>query len=202
MRKLLLVAAIFCFLLPEIGHSQVRYGARASGSMTNITIVHSISKSRVGYQLGGFALIPIGNNDIVFFQPEVNYSAQGEYNMHPREDKSRLKQKVFLSYINVPLNAKAYVSDAVSDFFVELGPYLGFKVGENVESYDFGTEPDDEEFNSFDFGVNLGVGFSFNRKVELSARYSYGLVDMVENDTKDAVNHTSILNFGVSYIFQ
>lgn len=201
MKKLLLITTILCLLLPEIGFSQTRFGIRGSGSITNITIVHSISKSRGGFQIGAFALIPITNNDIFFFQPEVNYSAQGEFNMHPMSDGTEKKQKIFLSFINVPLNVKAYISDAESDFFVEGGPYLGFKIGENIDKFDFETEPDDEKFNSFDFGATLGVGFTFNRAFELSLRYSYGLVDMVENDRSDATNHTSILNFGLSYIF-
>lgn len=187
-------------MLAEAAQAQVRFGARLSGSITNITDVHSNSRSRGGYQVGGFALIPITNNDILFFQPEINYSAQGEFDDHERAE-GKFKQKIFLSYINVPMNMKLYFTDAESEFFVEGGPYLGFKIGEKIEDLGFPTEAGNNEFNSFDFGATLGVGFSMNRQFEASLRYSYGLVDQVKDDAMDSNNHTSILNLGVSYIF-
>lgn len=200
MNKKIIFSAIVCFLLAEVGQAQTRFGVRASGSMTNITDVHANSRSRGGYQIGAFGLIPITNNDILFFQPEVNYSAQGEFDQHNRPE-GKVKQKVFLNNINVPLHAKVYITDAESEFFVEGGPYLGFNIGHKTDKYDFVTEADDNDYAGFDFGVTLGVGFSMNREWEASLRYSYGLVDQVKNDAIDAANHTSILNLGISYIF-
>jgi len=200
MKKQFLFFFLFLFLISNPLEAQVRFGARASASITNITVAHSISKSRTGFQVAALGLIPIGNNDRFFFQPEINYSAQGEYNVHPDKDGD-IDQATFVSFINVPLNMKIYLSEAESEFFAEIGPYIGFKVGDKIEKFDFPTEPDDESFSSFDFGLGAGAGYSFNRQWEFSIRYSYGLVDQVKNDAADANNHTSILNFGVSYIF-
>ncbi len=198
--KKIVFAIIICLVFTEIGQAQIRFGARLSGSMTNITDVHGNSRSRGGFQVGALGLIPITNNDILFFQPEVNYSAQGEMDELDRPEYSG-KQKIYLSYINVPLNMKLYFTDAESEFFAIAGPYFGFKIGENVQDVGFNTEASNSEFNSFDFGATLGIGFSLNRQVEASLRYSYGLVDQVANDAADASNHTSILNLGVSYFF-
>lgn len=200
MMKKVVFAAIICLLFSEIGQAQIRFGVRASGSMTNITDVHANSRSRGGFQVGALALIPITNNDILFFQPEVNYSAQGEHDEHNRPD-GRDKQKIYLSYINVPLHAKLYFTDAESEFFVEGGPYLGFNIGHKTDDMGYPTEADDNEYTGFDFGATLGVGFSLNRQFEGSLRYSYGLVDQVKNDAVDGTNHTSILNLGISYFF-
>ncbi len=199
--KRILFAAIICLVFAEVGQAQIRIGARLSGSMTNITDVHSYSKSRGGFQVGAFGLIPITNNDILFFQPEINYSAQGELDQPRRPDGSSIRQKIYLSYINVPLHAKLYFTDAESEFFVEGGPYFGFKIGESIEDVGFNTEAGNNTFNSFDFGASLGVGFSLNRQFEASLRYSYGLVDQVADDAANSNNHTSIINLGVSYIF-
>lgn len=200
MKKFLLVTFI-CLVFTEIGQAQVRFGVRASGSMTNITDVHSYSKSRGGFQIGALGLIPITDNDLLFFQPEINYSAQGEFDQPKRADGSGVKQKIFLNYINVPLHVKLYFTDAESEFFVEGGPYFGFKIGEKIQDVGFNTEAGNHEFNSFDFGATLGVGFSMNRKFEASLRYSYGLTDQVSNDYLNTGNSTSILNLGVSYFF-
>lgn len=200
MKKQFVLTCLFFFSLSILAEAQIRFGARGSGSITNITIAHSTSKSRTGFQIAALGLIPIDNSDMFYFQPEINYSAQGEYNVH-KHPNGDIDQKTFQNMINIPLNLKAYLSEAESEFFAELGPYIGFKIGEKIDRFDFPTEPDDEKLSSFDFGVGAGFGYSFNRNLELSVRYSYGFVDQVENDAADDNNHTSILNFGVSYFF-
>lgn len=201
MKNKLLLSAFLCFMFMELGFAQMRFGARVSGSMTNITNVHSYSKSRGGFQVAAMAMIPITNDDLLFFQPEINYSAQGEFDQPKRPDKTSVKQKVFTNFINVPLNMKMYFTDAQSEFFALAGPYLGFKVSEKTDVYDFKTEADDNEYAGFDFGVNIGIGYSLQSQVEFSLRYSYGLVDQVKNDAANKSNNTSILNLGVGYFF-
>lgn len=201
MKTKFIMTALFCFFLVEMGISQTRFGARLSGSMTNITDVHSYSKSRAGFQIAVMGLIPVTNNDILFFQPEINYSAQGEFDKPKRPDRSSAKQKIFTNYINIPLNMKLYFTDAESEFFALAGPYLGFKISDKTDSYDFPTEADDNDYASFDFGFTAGVGYSLQREIEFSLRYSYGLVDQIKNDHGKKTNSTSILNLGVSYFF-
>src|SRR5690606_18472925 len=198
--KKIVFATIICLIFTEIGQAQIRFGVRASGSMTNITDVHANSRSRGGFQVAALARIPSTNNDILFFQPEVNYSAHSEYDEHNRPE-GREKQKIFVSNINVPLHVKLYFTDAESEFFAEGGPYLGFNIGQKTDKMGYSTEADDNEYSAFDFGATLGIGFSLNRQIEASLRYSYGLVDQVKNDALNTNNHTSILNLGISYFF-
>lgn len=198
MKNKIALAVIFGLLLAELSQAQIRFGARAAGSITNITEVHSNSKSRGGFQIGVTALIPITNNDILFFQPEVQYSAQGEFDQYFRTDGD-YKQKIFTNFINVPLFGKLYFTDAESEFFVEAGPFFGIQIGDKADSFDFATEADDNEYAGFDFGGGIGIGYSLNRNVEFSVRYLHGLVDQVKNDAANASNKTSNLNFGISY---
>lgn len=198
--KKLIFTTIICLIFTEIGQAQIRFGVRASGSMTNITEVHANSRSRGGFQVAALGLIPITHNDILFFQPEVNYSAQGENDEHNRPE-GREKQKIFVNYINVPLHVKVYFTDAESEFFAEGGPYFGFNIAQKTDEMGYSTEADDNEYSGFDFGATLGIGFSLNRQIEASLRYSYGFVDQVKNDALMESNHTSILNLGISYFF-
>lgn len=200
MKKQLVFLSIFLFLCTTFVDAQVRFGVRGSASITNITKAHSVSKSRTGYQIGAFSIIPLDNKDQFFFQPEVHYSAQGEFNVHETRTSGNRDIKTFTSFVNIPLFVRSYFSSAEDEFFVEGGPYIGFKVGENIERI-VDTEPFDEEYSTFDFGAGLGIGYSFNRQFELSLRYNYGFIDQVERDASDANNHNSVLNFGVSYIF-
>lgn len=193
-----ILIAIFSFFFAGLSQAQIRFGARAAGSITNITDVHANSKSRGGFQIGVTALIPITNNDILFFQPEIQYSAQGEFDQYFRSDGD-YKQKVFVNMINVPLFAKLYFTDADSEFFVEGGPFFGIQIGDKTDKFDFPTAADANEYSGFDFGAGIGVGYSLNRNVEFSIRYLYGLVDQVKNDPINSSNKTSNLNFGISY---
>lgn len=196
----LILCALFLFIT-ETAFSQVRYGIRASAGLSNITNVHKESKSRESLQFGVNALIPITNDDLFFFEPEIHFSAQGEYYVPYRISNAK-KQKVFMNYINIPLNAKMYFTDSESEFFATLGPYIGFKISDNVEKIEVPTELDDYKYKSFDFGLNAGVGFSFDREFEISLRYYYGFADQVGNDNVNKTNHTSNLNLGISYIFR
>jgi hypothetical protein len=201
MKTKIALALIIGLFFTELSFSQIRFGVRGSISMTNITEVHSWSKSRGGFQLAALSLIPITHNDILFFQPEINFSAQGEFDQPITNEGKRERQKVFLSYINVPLNVKVYFTDAEDEFFALGGPYFGFQIGKNIESKDFPTEAERNHFNTFDMGATLGVGYSLNRQLEFSLRYSYGLLDQVSNDLANRTNSTSILNLGISFIF-
>src|SRR5690606_2871364 len=197
------LAFLVIFIFSQL-EAQVRIGLRGSVSITNLTKAHSISKSRTGFQFGALGLIPLDRNDQLFFVPEIQYSMQGEYNVHqptkPTDYPEEKDIKTFSGNINLPLNFRYYISSLESDFFIEGGPYLGFLIDENIERIE-NTEPFDEEMAGFDFGLNLGGGYSFNRSFEISLRYYYGFPDQVKHDAADAINHNSILNFGLSYVF-
>lgn len=193
MKKQFLLAVLFFFSLSILAEAQIRYGAKAGGNYTNLRLVHRESEPRIGGQIGGLVLIPIDNNDMFFVQPELVYSMQGEF------WKTRdIKTNVFLNYINVPVMAKLYISNQEDEFFVEAGPQFGFKIGENVER----LEAPDQKFNSFDFSVGLGFGYSINRDVEFNLRYNYGFIDSVKDDAENNTNNTSQLSFAVAYIFR
>jgi len=204
MKKQIALFSLFLFLISNATDAQVRFGARGSLSISNQTKAHSISKSRTGYQVGVIGLIPLDYNDKWYFSPEVNYSAQGEFNVHEPKKANDYPEKkdikTFTNFLNIPLLVRNYFSSSESEFFVEGGPYIGFKLGEDVERIE-NTEPFDEEFKSFDFGLGLGIGYSLNRQLEASVRYFYGFPDQIKYDASNDKNHNSILNFGVSYFF-
>lgn len=195
-KQFLFLFALF-FLASGGLHGQTRYGIKAGVNITNLTKVNGISKSRTGFQAGGLVLFLLDNNDQFYLQPELIYSMQGEYLVGKDGDNEEYKN--FLNYINIPIMLKAYLSEAESEFFAEAGPFIGFKIGENIERLD--NPGGGQKFNTFDFGIGAGFGYSFSREFEIGARYSYGLSDAVKNDWENTGNHTSVLNFGVSYIF-
>ncbi|MFA5620531.1 MAG: porin family protein [Weeksellaceae bacterium] len=191
-----LLAIVFCILLTENGYAQVEYGVRVGAIRSNIYDVHVNSKPRYGYQFGAVGLIQLEESGILYLQPEIVFSAQGELGGY-REDGSLVEQKQFLNFVNIPIFLKVFFSSAPNGFFAEAGPFIGFKIADNIERY---AENLNYEYKSMDIGGALGIGYSFNRQFDLSFRYSRGFMDLVENDNRNSTNVTSIFTLGLVYV--
>lgn len=208
MRSIML---IFSFVLSGISVegqmlNDMRYGVKIGVTHNNITDIHHESRPRIAGNIGGFITLPIVRGNLNFmFQPELLVSWQGEY--FDKTGNGDKMDKYFMTFINVPLMLKGYFSDNESDFFVALGPYVGFKLSETFEpedgnrklypNYDYPNN----EYAKFDYGAVAAIGYSFERKYEVELRLSYGLVDTTENDIErlDTRNTSFALNF--SYLF-
>ncbi|WP_128332011.1 porin family protein [Apibacter sp. HY039] len=204
--KRLLIAMICLTSLSSHIYSQIRIGVKGNLQFTNVTDVHEFSETRnFAPALGVIAQIPFNDaNNNFFFQPEILYSWQGEKN------GDVINIEYFQDYVNLPLMLKYYFADflfsskkicnckgtANHEFFLEAGPQLGFLVKQKNK------DSDDLYYggvSKFDFSFGLGAGITFRRKLELSARYNYGLTDAYKNYPRQ--NSVSNLAFSVSYLF-
>ena len=87
-----------------------------------------------------------------------------------------------LNYINVPVIAKYY---AAKNFSLEAGPQIGFLTKSTVNGTASGVTVDvdgKQFFKSIDFGLNIGAGYDFTKKLSASLRYNIGLSN-VGSDT-------------------
>lgn len=246
MTKKLIFSLIAGLFLTTAGYSQVYLGFRAGANYSNITNIHPDSEPRIGFQGGVLALIPLSKyEDKLYLQPEINYSNQGEYTKLERinsdtenESGEKVKNKIFLNYINVPVQVKYYFQEFERGFYVSGGPYVGFMVGENIDGripntttdeddptygdkyivdpeWDFNpnpsADPDDDSsrypsdypaypngFSTIDYGVLAGVGYSLSKNFEISARYAYGLNEVIKGYSS---SKNSVFNLGIKYVF-
>ncbi|MFV0186074.1 PorT family protein [Empedobacter falsenii] len=184
--------------LSTFSFAQMEYGVKGGVGLSNTTIVHGVSKERVGFLAGGVAKYQLTTrNENHYLQAEVLYTTQGEYSLKEGGDK----YKAFLNYINIPIMYKYYFDDQGKDFFVEGGPQLGFKVS---EKFDVG-EPESENNipKSFDLAFNIGGGYSIDRKYEINLRYQYGLIDTYDYTRWDnGTNRSSFLTLGLTYFLK
>lgn len=177
--------------------AQIQFGAKTGLGMSNITKVHGISKERIGFQGGLAAKFPLNyRTERNYIQAELLYSNQGEYSV----DRKDNKYKYFLTYLNLPIMYKYYFDEQGSDFFLEGGPQIGFKIGDKIDQNS--PERTNNDPKSLDVALNLGVGYSLDRKYEINLRYSYGLIDTIDhvkwdNDT----NTTSVFALSLTYFF-
>lgn len=191
---------IISFLLSNLLISQITYGVKGGVNMTNQTNIHTGSGSRIGINLGAFAKIPLSyDNNLYYFQPELLYSQQGEKNIN---DVYNSMYKA--DYINLPLLFKAYFSEQDTEVFGVIGPQVGLLVYDAVKTNDYGQQPTykEDKYNPFDYGIVVGLGFSYLRKWEIDLRYFRGFADTIENSaSEENKNATSNLYFSLAYTF-
>lgn len=163
-------------------------------------------KSRIGFNVGAFVSIQLAEK--IILQPEILYSTQGakaENVTAPIDDMLFTGDIKFnLSYINVPVMIKYYVSDK---FNFEAGPQIGFltsaKTSTKLDGFDQTFEEDvKDSFESVDFGLNLGAGYDFSKKFSAGIRYNFGLsnVAKTESGDTDEINN-SVFSLSVGYKF-
>lgn len=207
----------------QVDFSSTRFGLTGGVNYSRVRNAHNPSGPIIGFQAGALALVPIGEDDQFYIQPEVLYYTAGESGKD-KDMKGHVgyNAKYINNYISVPLYFKGYFSEAESEFFGMLGPRFNFLMSQKVTNpsrdvyYPEGGAPyaDDPSINGkankFNFGIGLGVGFSYKRQLELAVKYDIGLSNtypnLVESKTNDPNTERrkseQVLSVGLSYIFE
>lgn len=205
MKKLFLAFTILVSVLSfaQVDFSSTRYGLIVGPDYSRVQNAHNPSSARVSFYGGAFALIPIGNDDMFYLQPQIEYLGAGE--------KGGDNTLYASNYLSVPILFKAYFSEAESEFFGQLGPRFGFLLNQKVKNPSRAIYNVDQfgKSASFDLAISAGLGFSYKRKWELTARFDFGLSDTLPDlkgkEPQDpATNYTKrqhVLSAGISYIF-
>ncbi len=165
----------------EIAKQGAEYGIKAGINFAELWGKDALPASdrKVGYSFGAYATYKIAKN--LKLQPEVIWSLQGESS----ESSGRYK----ISYINIPVMLKWNEGK----FYYELGPQLGVLTINTSKSI-----PDElklENFETFDFSVNAGLGYRLAEDWTIGIRYCQGLTNIVEG--RDLKN--SVLYLGLAY---
>ncbi|CAA9200784.1 hypothetical protein FLA105534_03250 [Flavobacterium bizetiae] len=187
MKKVLLSAiAVMAFM--SVSAQETRFGVKAGLNLSTLTGDAEDAKSLVGFQVGGFAEIKL--TDKFAIQPEVLFSTQGA-----KFDDIEGDSKTKLNYINVPVLAKYFITEA---FSVEAGPQIGFLVSAKSDGEDI------KDFTkSVDFGFNLGAGYNFTENLSVGLRYTLGLSPVNDNgdDFEDYTVRNGNFALAVGYKF-
>lgn len=187
---------------------EVKFGAKAALNVARLTgDVEGVS-SLIGFQIGGFAEVRLSEK--FAFQPELMYSTQGVIESSSEEfgwDSYSEEFKTKLSYLNIPLMVKYYATPKLS---FEFGPQISFLLSAKLdysyeENYEgiISSETESEDLkdfvNSYDFGLNLGVGYDFTKKFSTGLRYNFGLSNV--NKDGDASVKNGVFSVSVGYKF-
>lgn len=183
MKKVLLAVILFFGTAASIQAQLLKIGVKAGVNFANQTgdFPEEISKEGItSYHAGLVAEVKL--LDRFALQPELLYSTQGAtYKNAVSEFKNEL------GYLSIPVMAKFYLTDS---FSLEVGPQASFLLSEK-DNVDF----DDAE--TFEFGVNAGLGFKITENFFIQGRYGLGLTEASKN--ADIKNSTVQLSAGFMF---
>ena len=199
----LLLALTFSMSFAQIDFSSTRFGLIAGPTYSRIQNAHNPSSARISFYVGALALIPVGSDDMFYLQPQIEYLSAGE-----KGDNNTVYAN---NYISVPIYFKAYFSEAETEFFGQLGPRFGFLISQDVKNPSRAIYEVDQygKASSLDLAISAGLGFSYKRKWEVSARFDFGLTnnlpDLMGKEPKDPASNSTkrqhVISAGISYIF-
>ncbi|AKK74173.1 opacity protein [Chryseobacterium sp. P1-3] len=214
MKKLILGLAVtagtLAFAQQTPSTNPVTFGVKGGMNVSSLSNGADLSdsKSKIGFNAGVFANIPVASNFSV--QPEVIYNDLGskvtrEYTALGNTYKSEYSRN--LGYIAVPV---MFQYNATPEFFLEAGPEFGFLVSakdkfksstnNNNNSSQIATL-DKDDFQTFNFGIGIGAGYYFLPNLGITARYTAGLTDIYKNNSGDAVKN-NVFQVGLAFKFK
>ncbi len=180
------------------------FGIKAGTNYSQFRADRDIPKGKISYYAGGYFNFSL--TDKISLQPELLLANQGtkysrEISDHDGFDFNieNIESNFNDLSILVPFIFRYKLAE---DLFLELGPQLGYliKRTEVVKKASFDPSLEGEktkyplsEFDRFDLGLNGGLGFDLTDRLELNARYSWGLIEL------DDYYKTSVISLGLGY---
>lgn len=185
MKKILALAVFTVLGFTNANAQKINFGVKGGINIANINGENTSNlESVAAFNFGLMSEIPISEK--FSFQPEVMFSGQG-YSFEGSDGNI-----IALNYLNVPLMGKYYLTKGLS---LEAGPQFGFLLSAKNE----GTDVKDS-FKTFDFGVNVGLGYKLNNGLNFGARYNLGLTNI--NDLSGSgKNRNGVIQLSIGYFF-
>ena len=219
MKKIIFASALLSSLLlsAQFSFDTTRYGVTGGATYSRITNAHNPSGPLYSFYGGFLALIPLNDSEQFFLQPEVEYLGAGESGRDSDAKGYPGYDAIYANhYISLPIYFKAYFSEAESEFFGIAGPKFNILLGQTIKDAPLKYTVDGDPATgvngkaaSFNFALGFGLGYSYKRKLEVTARYDLGLSNtykgLMSELAKDPNTQKSkseqVLSVGLSYIF-
>jgi hypothetical protein len=145
------------------------------------------SKANLGFHAGVFGQvnIPIIGLGI---QPELLYLNQPvSFRTLTTEGTGIKNDTKSASYLDIPINITWGFDVKIARPFVALTPYLRYSFSdiktlalpENLTTTT--AAPTQQKLNDFDYGIGVGAGIDLVSKIQLMARYSWGLSNLMSS---------------------
>ena len=177
--KKIIVAIVVMACYTSLTHAQVKFGIKWGANFDNFKLKDAPNvelKNAVGFQAGVLlqAKIPVIGFGV---QPELLYTVK-RANVDSKTNS--------IQYFEVPLNVRLGLNLLLVRPYLMGGPYFSYALKTEGSIFKTGI-------NKFDWGIGLGGGVEI-WKLQLGARYSWGLQDVAKDF--EMKNKTFTLSLG------
>ncbi len=183
------------------------FGIKAGLNLSDLSGDAETTEPRLSFHIGATVELMISEKFSV--QPELIYSSQGgrgEYFDYYMGNRIEVEETLKLDYIYIPILAKYYLTEQLS---FEAGPQVGFLVSARFDAeanFNGETESVDQNvndsFKSIDLGLGVGMGYAFDNKLNVAARYNFGLSNIIDDDdAEDSKSQNSVFQISLGYRF-
>jgi Outer membrane protein beta-barrel domain len=169
----------------------------------------SNNSSLAGAQFGAGATV-LGFSKVMSLRAELEFSMQGAKYSYSGTSTGggysntySSSNNLHLNYINVPIFGRYQMA---SGFYGELGIQPGFLISAN-ESYSGSTSGNSsmdvkKYYNTFDFGIPIGIGYKFKNKIGVGVRIVPGVTNIEKSTSSYSsmyTEHNFVTTFRASY---
>jgi hypothetical protein len=192
--KLVLLIALAVF--SQVSFAQFNVGVKVGANLSKVDGKSFKEEFRYGYNLGGFAIIGLGEK--LAFQPEIIYNQlqtkvdSNFKNIYKNAFSSFTNKDIKLNYLSIPLllNYK-FIGNFLT---LQAGPQFGILVDQQKNLLENGKQA----FKKGDFSMVGGAQIKVS-KVLLSGRYVVGLNNINDIDNRDKWKYQVVqLSVGLS----
>ncbi len=150
-------------------------------------------------------------------QIELNYSQRGWDKKFEDADGNQINTVGYtrkMNYIELPFLAHlAFGRDVGAQFFINLGPQIGYLISDSESHFGLSSEQlASEEYgkpieNKFDYGIAGGAGLEIRTRKAghflIEGRYYFGLADFYKNAKKDYFSRSAhnVITAKITYLF-
>lgn len=195
----LLVALLICFTASA--QFDNNFGIKAGTNYSQFRTDYDIYKRKIGYYVGGF--FNVGISDRTSIRLELLFTNQGTkisrgLIVNGIEEGKAVSVRNQLMIL-LPVNFRVELIDRLH---LELGIQAGYvvKTQEILKKFPYDSSMEGQknkyplsEFDQFDFALNGGLSFDITNRLELNARYSWGLIEL------DDYYKTSVISLGLGF---
>ena len=216
MIKKVLITAIICATTLGSAVAQKKFQQELSVGASFGTTFSTVSfsptkvqqKMKLGYT-GGVTLRWVTEKNLGL-QAELNFAQQGWNEMF--EDQPEYKYSRTINYLELPILTHIYFGNKNFRFFINLGPKIGYALGEKTDENLNGASPNTENTQhdmaiekKFDWGLCGGPGIEIRTGIGsflLEGRYYYALGDIFYSRQEDYFSKSAsqVFSAKISYL--
>jgi len=202
---LLIGLAIFLINLNAIGQgTSTEFGIKAGINYSNFIKGNDIPSEfpidfngKIGFHIGGF--LRLGLTEKLILKPELLFSTQGaEYEIRMVIETQDPNDPFFYDNFKADIKENLILLPIMLDYYfnerfdIEFGPQLGFVINKKITDNSEIINYEIDDYDNFEIGLNLGLGYNFAEKYRIGLRYNYGIME--RNNLK-----SSIFQIGLEY---